>query len=127
MTEDEKFWEILTSTVMPFKHNRVKTETKKLNVCRVVSDVYPTVLDLHGKKIQSAYESCLSFIEKHLSLGTRYIMIITGKGKDNSGMIRKEMNNWLETDKFKKNITHYEWLSGNGAVRLYLQKLKGKK
>ena len=121
MTEDERFWKILTSTVMPFKCDKVKAEPKRLKVRKKIPDIYPTVLDLHGKTIQATYDKTLSFIDKHISLKTRYITIITGKARESSGKIRKEIDGWLETDKFKKNITKCEWLNGNGAVRLTLK------
>ena len=121
MTEDETFWKILTSTVMPSKINRVKTKPKKLKVKKVIQNVYPTVLDLHGKTVQSAYEKTLDFIENHIDLKTKYIIIITGKVRESSGQIRKEIDGWLETNRFKKHIVKHEWLNGNGAVRLYLK------
>lgn len=122
--QDQEFWDILTSTVMPIKSNRVKKETKKLKVNKLYPSVFPTVLDLHAKTIQSAYDSTVSFIEKHLELNTKYILIITGKGKNNNGLIRKEFDKWLETNKFKNCICDYEWVNGNGAIRL---KMKSKK
>ena len=125
MVSDYEFWNILTSTVMPMKANKVKKETKKLKVnSNKIPKIYPTVLDLHGKTIQEAYNSTLNFIQKHKTLDTRYILIITGKARDYSGLIRREFDKWLDTEKFKINILEYEWVNGNGAIRLKLKRNK---
>ncbi len=49
-------------------------------------------LDLHGMTTQKAHKSLISFIEKHVKLGSRRLLVITGKG---NGILRSELPNWL--------------------------------
>lgn len=84
-------------------------------------------LDLHGYKLQEAYEHLLYFIEKCSARGARNLLIITGKGKiEGSGVIRENTPNWLNEPQIREKIIAVTYADrkngGEGALFVLLRR-----
>ena len=83
-------------------------------------------LDLHGYKLHDAEENFYSFITKSYEQGNRNLLIITGKGQDGEGKIRKSLHTWINKFGFSKLVIFYTHASpkdgGYGAYYVRLRK-----
>lgn len=52
-------------------------------------------LDLHGKNRLQAHEALENFILRCHARGMRSVLVITGKGMENKGILRQEVPRWL--------------------------------
>ena len=121
---DTDIWNQLISNVIPLKQTKIKSEQPKLYFKKVRQKI-KYVLDLHGYIIQEAYNKTIDFLIKHYNLHTKYIIVITGKGNINKeGLIHSEIENWLNNKQFCNYIKSYEWINGNGALKIYLKREK---
>ena len=77
----------------------------------------PTILDLQGITVQSAYECAYRFIYESYIYNIKRIIIITGK----SGVICMECIRWLHTEKFLRYVQRVEVMNGGGAIRITLR------
>ena len=119
--DDIILWNNIKDKVIPLEKNIVK----ELPFCHI-SIEYPKpiiyILDLHGYTIQEAYDQLKIFINKHKERKSKYIIVITGKGKiTKEGVIHKEIKDWLLTKEFKEKIKSSEWINGNGALKIFLK------
>ena len=60
-------------------------------------------LDLHGYTLYSAKLSLQKFISNCYEKNKRNVLIITGKGQNNKGALKKEVPKWLND----KSLNHY--------------------
>lgn len=121
---DIDLWKQLISTVIPLKQTKVKTEVHKQYFKKVIYEI-SYVLDLHGYTVQEAYDKLIDFLTRHYTKHTKYITVITGKGNINKeGLIHREVEDWLTSKRFYNYIRSYEWINGNGALKIYLKREK---
>ena len=52
-------------------------------------------LDLHGMTQSEAFDALSSFMRQSLKMGRRHLLIITGKGRLGTGVLRSNLKNWL--------------------------------
>lgn len=52
-------------------------------------------LDLHGMGKIEAYAAVAHFVSRHHRLGHRHVAIITGKGRPEEGVLKRELPHWL--------------------------------
>lgn len=123
MQEDIALWNKFISTVTPLKKTKVKIEVHKQYFRKVMYSV-SYILDLHGYTVQEAYNTVIDFISRHHRINTNHITIITGKGINNTGLIKNEIVDWLDTNILKQYIKSYEWTNDNGALKIYLKRKK---
>lgn len=80
-------------------------------------------LDLHGLDSDRAFILLKNFIIKHKEKGSRFLVVITGKG---SGVLRDSLPKWLNTPHLQKFIlafdTAKEKHGGNGAYYILLKR-----
>lgn len=90
-------------------------------------------LDLHGVTEKVAFDRVCNFIKLAYASKKRCILIITGKGIDDTlfsekGVLRKAMPNWLSNSEISSLILAYknpsEKLGGKGALYILLRKNK---
>ncbi|WP_333023257.1 Smr/MutS family protein [Wolbachia endosymbiont of Pentidionis agamae] len=87
-----------------------------------------STLDLHGYTLTSAHSKLESFITENYFKNSRCLLIITGYGNKtlNTGTIRANFLNWLESDKIKHMILYCNQAvnkhGGNGAYYVILKK-----
>jgi DNA-nicking Smr family endonuclease len=78
------------------------------------------VVDFHGYRLNDARIVLKNFIIMSYKSNYKNILVITGKGQNNSGALKKELPNWLcEKEISKYIISHMhapQNLGGEGAV-----------
>lgn len=118
---DLKLWNEVKNKTIPIIKNLIHDQpTHHLKVS--YKTFLPYILDLHGYTIQEAYNKLNAFIDKHIIYKTKYITVITGKGSyTKEGLIHKEIENWLSTKVFNTKIKNFEWINGNGALKIFLK------
>ena len=122
MQDDLKIWNNFIKTVKPLNINKNKQIVLSPSKIIIHKTIQSYILDLHKYTLQEAYDKVNEFIDKHFRIHTKYITIITGKGTfQQEGLIHKEICNWLDTKKLKHYIQKYEWINGNGALKIYLK------
>ena len=83
-------------------------------------------LDLHGFNQLEAKNLLEDFINQSVENGKRLILIITGKGKDGEGIIKKNIISWLNVKNLRNKILAVNHASkkhgGSGAIYVLLRK-----
>lgn len=79
-----------------FKNNKLLNNSKNFRTKKLEPDI---ILDLHGHTLYSAKLLLHKFIFNCYEKNIRNILIITGKGQNNKGVLKEEVPNWL-SDKF---------------------------
>ena len=78
------------------------------------------IIDLHGYRLKTGRTKLESYIFKSYESNFRNIVIITGKGLNNLGALKKEVPIWLEDQEIKKFLIGYEtapnYFGGAGAL-----------
>lgn len=83
-------------------------------------------LDLHGMTQEQAHSALIRFIETMASAKKRTLLVITGKGQGHSGILRKNLENWLESSVSRNMILSIRHAApkhgGTGAYYVILRK-----
>ena len=83
-------------------------------------------IDLHGYTLNDAEKKFFNFVIKSHEQGNRNLLIITGKGQDGEGKIRKSLHTWINKIDLSKLVIFYTHASpkdgGNGAYYVRLRK-----
>ena len=83
-------------------------------------------IDLHGYKLNDAEKKFYNFVIKSHEQGNRNLLIITGKGQDGEGKIRKSLHTWINKIDLSKLVIFYTHASpkdgGYGAYYVRLRK-----
>lgn len=83
-------------------------------------------LDLHGRTAQRAYAALEQFLRVNVAEGVRCVEVITGRGKGEGGVIRREFPLWLNQAHLRPLIlaaAHPHALNP-GSVRLLLRRVR---
>jgi DNA-nicking Smr family endonuclease len=84
------------------------------------------VIDLHGHGQAAAYEKLQRFLQEAYRRGYRCVLVITGKGKDGSGVLRKRLPEWIDEAPLKdivlKAVPARQADGGHGAWYLMLRR-----
>ena len=95
---------------------------KLLNKRRITPD---GIIDLHGFKLQEAKLILKRFVFHAFNNNKRNILIITGKGLNKTGALKKEVPIWLNEREIKKILIRYEnapkSFGGEGALIIRLK------
>ena len=78
------------------------------------------ILDLHGYKLETAKVKLKNYLKDAYERNVKNILVITGKGNNNLGVLKKEVPIWLN----QKEMSHYSInfevapneLGGKGAL-----------
>ena len=83
-------------------------------------------LDLHGLSIAQAHTAFQKFVVLHIKKQSRLLLIITGKGKDGAGVLRKEIHHWIHESycahSILKMLNAAPHDGGTGAYYLFLRR-----
>ena len=83
-------------------------------------------LDLHGFKLMDAVKMFYDFIHRNFEQSNRNLLIITGKGHQGKGKIRKDIHTWINKSSLLRLIIFYSYASpkdgGEGALYIRLRK-----
>lgn len=127
---DETFkeWFELIKTVKPLsKAEKQQSDVPpRLRVYGAPMRLLQNTLDLHGLTVQEAYNTVRRFFCLHHQAQTKIISIITGKGIQGTGLIKKEILFWLETPFFKDKVHSFKWINEGGTLEIQLKRKKRK-
>ena len=86
-------------------------------------------LDLHGMRQDAARDALLTFLHASISAGHRIVLVITGKGNDGTGVLRRSVPLWLETEPFASMINGMRraHISHGGDGALYVRLRRGRR
>jgi DNA-nicking Smr family endonuclease len=85
------------------------------------------IIDLHGYSLKPGKIKLQSYIFNSYENNIRNILIITGKGLNNLGALKKEVPVWLEDQKIKKFLISYQTAPNNfGGSGALLVRIKNK-
>ncbi len=107
-----------------------KTGIDRNTLKRIKKGIYQIddTLDLHGTKLIEAELSVKSFIKQAFMKQQRFLLIITGKGLEGKGQIRKNISSWLNDLDFSKMILAFSSADkkdgGEGAIYVKLRRNK---
>ena len=83
-------------------------------------------IDLHGYKLHDAEKNFYNFVIKCHEQGNRNLLIVTGKGQNGEGKIRKSLHTWINKNNLSKLVIFYTHASpkdgGYGAYYVRLRK-----
>ncbi len=83
-------------------------------------------LDLHGYNLVEAKNLLENFINQSVKNNKRLILVITGKGKEEEGIIKNNIISWLNTKDLRNKILAVNYASkkhgGSGAFYILLRK-----
>lgn len=123
---DETDWMVFAQSVQPLqqaKNLNKKEMSPRLNV-RKTAKILLYTLDLHGKTLEEAHALTQTFLDRHFKKGSKQVTIITGKGLNNTGKIKNEIEFWFETPPFKEKIRSFCWENGGGVLKITLKRTK---
>jgi len=85
-------------------------------------------LDLHGHTQDTAHREVVEFILRQAGLGARCVLVITGKGRLGSGILRSRLFDWIGDPDLRPFIAGYASAhprhGGAGATYLFLRSAK---
>ena len=85
------------------------------------------VIDLHGYSLKVGKQNLENYILKSYENNFRNILVITGKGLNNQGVLKKEVPVWLEEKKIKNYLISFEKApNNNGGSGALLLRIKNK-
>ena len=86
-----------------------------------------SVVDFHGYRLNDARIVLKKFIIMSYKSNYKNILVITGKGQNNSGALKKELPNWLcEKEISKYIISHMHAPQNLGGEGAFLIRVKSK-
>ena len=85
------------------------------------------IIDLHGYRLKIGKIKLENYILKSYENNLRNIIIITGKGSNNMGALKKEVPIWLENQNIKTFLISFETAPNNfGGSGALLVRIKNK-
>ena len=82
-------------------------------------------IDLHGHTQDTAHREVVDFILRQAGLGSRCVLVITGKGRLGTGVLRSRLFDWIADPDLRPFIAGYASAhpkhGGSGAVYLFLR------
>jgi len=103
-------------------NNTFEKFIKLLNKKKIEPD---GIIDLHGLKLQEAKLILKNYVFQAYNNDRRNILIITGKGLNKTGVLKKEVPIWLNEREIKKILISYEnapkSFGGEGALIIRLK------
>jgi len=109
---DKNLWEDYTKNVVPIRSSKFLMPLNNIKKTTKYSQK-SNILDLHNYKIQDAFVTFKDFIESHISMKSKKVLIITGK----SGLIKQEFSYWILNN---KHIKSYVLKNDGGAFDIKL-------
>ena len=83
-------------------------------------------LDLHGHTQASGHAALLAFLQRARGDGCRRVLVVTGRGPDGGGVLRRSVPRWLAEPGFARHVVGYEQAGprhgGAGALYLVLRR-----
>jgi len=110
----------VTSSQPPALDRKIK---RKIANRRIPIDA---TLDLHGMTLQEAWEYMFAALMQAADQNFRTLLVVTGRGRDGQGALRKALPGWLESDRLRDKIAGWESADrshgGDGAFYVRLKR-----
>ncbi len=88
-------------------------------------------LDLHGKTQEEARRALDAFLTRAAEAGKRCVLVITGKGRPEGGVLRAEVPRWLNSPENRARIVSFDYAQqrhgGHGALYVLLKRRRTSK
>ena len=85
------------------------------------------IIDLHGYKLKTGKIKLQSYIFYAYEKNLRNILVVTGKGHKNTGVLKKEVPTWLNEKETKPYLVNFEIAPNNfGGEGALLVRIKNK-
>jgi DNA-nicking Smr family endonuclease len=101
-------------------------ERKREKALRQGEVEFDAKLDLHGMTQAEAFAALADFMRKKTKAGKRHLLIVTGKGRGGTGVLRQSLENWLRQLPEAKTILALRPAApkhgGDGAFYVLLRK-----
>lgn len=85
-------------------------------------------LDLHGHTQDTAHAELIDFLLRQAALGARCVLVITGKGRLGTGILRSRLFDWIGDPSLRPFIAGYAQAhprhGGAGATYVFLRSAK---
>jgi DNA-nicking Smr family endonuclease len=82
-------------------------------------------LDLHGHTQDTAHRELIAFVLQNYALGARCILVITGKGRLGTGVLRSRLSDWISDPDLRSMIaghaSAHQRHGGEGATYIFLK------
>lgn len=82
--------------------------------------------DLHGHTQESAWTALPQWLANEQAKGSRCVIVITGKGKEGLGVLRRNFLHWLERPEARQLVSGYSQAharhGGSGAWYVFLRR-----
>lgn len=86
-----------------------------------------TVIDLHGHTQVTALSALIEFFSRNRLNGEKSVLVITGKGRNGTGILRARFLEWLGREDIREHVTGYSTAhrkhGGDGAFYVFLRRL----
>ncbi len=83
-------------------------------------------IDLHGYTQDVARRALVQFVEAERMSGARCLLVITGKGREGTGVLRRRFLDWINEQDLRPHISGYSVANvrhgGDGAFYLLLKR-----
>ena len=78
--------------------------------------------DLHGHTQHSAHAALLRFVERARARGCRHVLVVTGRGAEGGGILKRTVPRWLQEPAFHRHVVafHEAGARHGGAGALYV-------
>ncbi|MEO0884292.1 MAG: Smr/MutS family protein, partial [Pseudomonadota bacterium] len=85
-------------------------------------------LDLHGHTQATAHSALTNFLAGQRHMGSRCVLVITGKGKRGEGVLRQRFLQWLESREARALVSGFspahQKHGGGGAWYVFLRRMR---
>ena len=99
---------------------------QRLRRGRVTIDAH---FDLHGHTQSSGHAALLRFIEGARARGCRHVLVVTGRGSDGGGILKRSVPRWLAEPAFHRHVVAFHEAGprhgGAGALYVVLRRPRG--
>jgi DNA-nicking Smr family endonuclease len=85
--------------------------------------------DLHGHTQSTAHAALLRFVEAARARGCRHVLVVTGRGAEGGGILRRTVPRWLMEPAFHRHVVAFHEAGprhgGAGALYVVLRRPRG--
>jgi len=106
--------------------NLDRRTTQRLRRGRIAIDAR---FDLHGHNQASAHAALLRFLARARAEGHRHVLIVTGRGTEGGGILKRSVPRWLMEPAFQRHVIAFHEAGprhgGAGALYVALRRARG--
>ena len=117
-----------TKKNLPLRNkNNLILEDRSKKIFKNKNFVIDAFLDLHGLNQKEAKNKIKEFVRAAFLKKKRHIVVITGKGENNKGILKTQTPNWLAEEEISKYIIGYtnspQSMGGDGAIYINIKNI----